>query len=212
MENEAQTVGIAPSPVMAPHLAHYKALKPLEHLEAEMSLALPKDGLDGALLGDLVASMSKGVKRFAMTEHESVFEIMRFPDGYDLNLFYKHDKFNKAIVEKLSTRDAQVLQMEKACELYLCASWEEIQVYCAGLPKAMHAAEIIPYAYLQRKLASVAIFRKDRNGATAALKSTIEKLVNAGFMREVPKQFCFRNFQTASKSFQFSRAGAFNEL
>lgn len=212
MENESNPVGISPSPVMAPHLAHYRALKPLERLEVEMSIALPKEGLDGDLLGDLVASMSKGQKRFAMTEHESVFEVMRFPDGFDLNIFYRHDKFNKVLVEKLPARDAQVQLVERACETYLASEWGEVTTYCVGMPKEMHGAGVIPYAYLQRKLSSVAAFRKDRNGANAALKSTIVKLIDAGFLQELSRQFCSRRFDRRCRSFQFSKSGKFPEL
>lgn len=212
MENELNPVGIAPSPVMAPHLAHLRALKPLEHLPVEMSIAIPKEGLDGPLLGDLVASMSKGAKRFAMTEHESVFEIMRFPDGYDLNLFYKHDRFCKVISDSMPVQDKQIETLIRACESYFSSPWGLTESYCVGIPQQVHTERVLPYAYLQRKLASVAIFRRDRNGSNMALKQAILKLIDAGFLREVPRHVLQKKFSIGMRCFQFSMTKQFPEL
>lgn len=212
MENQEQFTGIAHSPVVAPHFAHLRALEPLKHLDVEMSVAIAKEGLDEALLADLVSSMSKGAKKFAMTVHDAVFEIVRFPDGFDLNIFYKHDKFSKVISNINSASDKKVESVYKACELYLSSDWDGVSVYCVGIPKEVHALGVIPYCYLQRKLASVAIFRRDNDGSSVALKKTIEKIIGAGFMREVPRYTMSKKFSNSSRAFQFSKSGNFFDV
>lgn len=206
MENQEQFHGIAPSPSMTPHLAHYRALKPLEHLDVEMSLAIGKEGLDGALLADLVATMSKGVKRFGMTEHETVFEIMRFPDGYDLNNFYRHDKFAKVFSSKIQNKvDEKPELVEKAIRYFLDSEWDYVKSYCVGLPETIHGSKIIPYCYLQRKLTSVLAFKGDRQGANMALKGAIDKLLKAGFLKEVARTEMQKKFSNNSRAFRYYR-------
>ena len=212
MENQEQFTGINHSPTIAPHFAHLRALEPLKHLEVEMSVAIPKEGLDEALLADLVASMSKGVKKFAMTTHETVFEVVRFPDGFDLSIFYKHDKFAKVIPRANPSLEKQGELVNNACQSYLSSDWDSLAVYCVGLPREVHAMGVIPHCYLQRKLASVAAFRRDPEGGSVALKRTVEKIIGAGFLREVPRQTMVKKFANSSRAFQFSKSGNFFDL
>jgi hypothetical protein len=57
-----------------------------------------------------------------------------------------------------------------------------------GVPPEMHAAGVFPYAYLQRRLASQAVFRKDRRGGTKAIQEAARTLALSGVIVALPEQ------------------------
>lgn len=56
-----------------------------------------------------------------------------------------------------------------------------------GVPLEMQPNGLIPFVYLQRRTASLASFRADRQGSTAALKRCVEELISTGEIQEVAK-------------------------
>ena len=68
-----------------------------------------------------------------------------------------------------------------------------IEQYYKAPPKSaakwgkLHKARIIPYGYLVSRTASIASFRHDRLGSTAALKRGLQSLVENGALAEIPK-------------------------
>jgi hypothetical protein len=58
----------------------------------------------------------------------------------------------------------------------------------------MFNARVIPHQYFQRRCINLAAFRKDRRGATRALKETIQSLVDAGLLAKVPAQQAYDEF------------------
>lgn len=52
----------------------------------------------------------------------------------------------------------------------------------------MFAARVIPYAYFQRRCVNLSAFRKDRRGATKAIKENLQNMVDAGLLAKIPVQ------------------------
>lgn len=59
-------------------------------------------------------------------------------------------------------------------------SYEAVERY--GVPRALHASYIVPYRYIQRRLVSVAVFRRAKVNATSAIRNAVASLVEEGWL------------------------------
>lgn len=92
---------------------------------------------------------------------------------------------------------------------YLVAPFSEVVKYTGeGLSK-LHSERIVPYAYLQRRLASVAVFRKDKQGSSTAIKRTLKTLAERGDLRELGKPELAKNYNTTSMAFMVNNPAVF---
>lgn len=73
---------------------------------------------------------------------------------------------------------SQLARVREIIEKYSTSAYDEIKNQY--VKAAAHAKGMISYSYLQNKTQSVAVFSKDRLGATNALKRVIETLISAG--------------------------------
>ena len=89
--------------------------------------------------------------------------------------------------------------LKRAIELYFRAPPNYVQ----SDPEIMklHAAKLIPARYLQQRLAAVASFRTDKNGARVALQRAIGELTDAGLITEVPQHVLVSTFGFRGKAF-----------
>lgn len=62
-------------------------------------------------------------------------------------------------------------------------------------------ARIIPYAYIQRQLVAQSPFRRDRSGATNAIKRTLQTFVDNGTLVELSKIDLMKRFNTGQRGF-----------
>jgi hypothetical protein len=53
--------------------------------------------------------------------------------------------------------------------------------------RKLHAAKIIPYAYLIRQTASLSSFKADKMGATNSLKRNVQVMIDSGMLVEIAK-------------------------
>ena len=58
------------------------------------------------------------------------------------------------------------------------------------IPENISKSGMIPFAYLQRSLANVTSFRKDRNGSSKAIQNAINTLVATGELAEASREKC----------------------
>lgn len=209
MEHLTNFAPLEPSELVAEYFAFLTTLEPIKELPVGKSLALPKAGLQTVPFADLVAQLNVDGKRFAVIEHPSVFEVTRFPDKTDLSFFYKFVKSRES--EKVPTFESnQVICVRKAVKDYILAPWVSLQSYCVGLPQELHSARIVPYAYLQRKLSCVAVFRKDRRGPNVALKSAIEVLKSERGLVPIEKKTLMDKFKCGSSCFAIENLESFD--
>ena len=87
-------------------------------------------------------------------------------------------KFEGGIVGLNSEETKQIHEVIKVIAKQLTSDWATVQSY--GGSAAMHKDRIVPYSAIQRRLASAAAFRKDKLGATAAIRRTLQTLVDRG--------------------------------
>lgn len=87
----------------------------------------------------------------------------------------------------------QYHDLKRAILQYISGDQTVVKSY--NLPRDLFDAKVIPYKYLARRTAAMASFRSDRTGATAALKRTLQTLVDSGAIKEVPKAQLEQNFK-----------------
>jgi hypothetical protein len=101
----------------------------------------------------------------------------------------------------------QVREVIKTIATYLNEPFERYAQY--GGTQAMHAAGIIRYDHIQRRLVSMAMFRQDRIGGTNAIKRAIDLLLTADELREVPRVQMTELFGSSPRAFMVSAPARF---
>lgn len=87
----------------------------------------------------------------------------------------------------------QYHDLKRAILQYVSGDQNVVKSY--NLPRDLFDAKVIPYKYLARRTAAMASFKSDRTGATAALKRSIQTLVDSGAIKEVSKAQLEQNFK-----------------
>jgi hypothetical protein len=117
-------------------------------------------------------------------------------------------KFEAGEIGIDNDENTQISTLVKSCRDYVLAPWSEVQTFIPSMGH-LHQEKVIPYSYLQRKLANVAIFRKDRRGSSDALKRTIRTLVERGDLEEIGKVDADKRFKTKALCYMISNPKAF---
>ena len=204
-----QSEFIDPSPVGDELMRHYAALEPCERIPVAKSYTLPMAEYKAPLLMGLLKQISKLNRVLVLIEHADLglFEIRRLPNGYDAGFFYHTLKASTDTPDNVGNYEETELR-EKLLETItdaLVTSNEDGQKYDANFSLQMKNEKVVTYAYLHRKLANVAVFRKSKGGATAALKKTLDTLCDEGIIERVPPAYVFSAFQVTAKVYRLMK-------
>lgn len=171
-----QSEFIDPSPVGDRLMRHYAALEPCERIPVAKSFTLPMAEYKAPLLMGLLKQISKLNRVLVLIEHVELglFEIRRLPNGYDAGFFYRTinapaDTSDNVGIDEQELREKLLETIANA----LVTSGLNGQKYDPNFSLQMKNEKVVTYAYVHRKLANVAAFRKANGGATAALKKTL---------------------------------------
>lgn len=88
-------------------------------------------------------------------------------------------------------------------KLYVTSPFSDVEKYIPNMGM-LHSERVIPYAYLQRKLAAVAIFRKDRIGSSQAIKRALKTLVERGDISEVSRATMSQQYKTNAVAYMIA--------
>lgn len=117
------------------------------------------------------------------------------------------DKFeNGSIV----TDNSELGQLRKVLEIirdFCTLPYSEVSKYLPSDYEKFHVEKIVPYAYLQRRLASGQLFKKDRMGGSFALKKSLKTLCERGDIQEVGKAVLSKEFNTTAMAFAVKDMG-----
>lgn len=104
----------------------------------------------------------------------------------------------------------QLSTIVSAVKHYLTAPWSDVVKYAVGEGlDRLHGDRLIPYSYLQRRLASVAVFRKDRRGSTVALKAALKTLTERGDVREMGRAELSKGYNSTALAFAVTNPKVF---
>lgn len=123
----------------------------------------------------------------------------------DVRLFL--EKFDAGEIGEDNLENEQLVKVQQTISKYLTSAYSEVEKYCGRDSFLMHAEHIIPYAYIQRTLASNPSFRKDRMGATNSLKRAIRTLIDRGDIVEVDKATLMSTYNTTSIAYAIKNVG-----
>ncbi|URA06962.1 replicative primase helicase [Xanthomonas phage Pfeifenkraut] len=86
---------------------------------------------------------------------------------------------------------------------YVTAPFNEVEKYIPNMGN-LHSERVIPYAYLQRKLAAVAIYRKDKMGSSYAIKRALKTLIERGDITEVSRSTMSQQYKTNAVAYMIA--------
>lgn len=86
---------------------------------------------------------------------------------------------------------------------YITSPYSEVGKYIPNMGN-LHSERVIPYAYLQRRLASVAIFRKDKQGSSAAIKRAMKTLCERGDIIEVSRAVMSKQYNSTAVAYMIA--------
>lgn len=70
-----------------------------------------------------------------------------------------------------------------------------------GVSPKMHTYNVVPHSFLQRRCNSLAPFKNDKHGPTAALKRIIANAIDRGDLSEIPSAKMQNDFETSGKGY-----------
>ncbi len=103
----------------------------------------------------------------------------------------------------------QLAKAVSAIKDYLSLPWSEISKYAGDGVATLHNHKILPFSFMQRRLSTSAVFKKDKMGATIALRRAIATLCERGDLQEISKATMAKDFSTTVKSYAISNAQTF---
>lgn len=103
----------------------------------------------------------------------------------------------------------QLSKVIAATKEYVVSPWTDVAKYAGDGASGLHSNRIVPYSYIQRKLASVAVFRKDRGGATNAIKRALKTLCERGDLQEMSRATMSKDYGSTAVAYMISHPGVF---
>lgn len=118
-------------------------------------------------------------------------------------------KFESGEIGADNEESKQLAKTVSTIRDFIVTSWSDVAKYAGANSAALHNNKIVPYAYIQRRLAAVAIFRKDRNGASIAIKRALTTLKERGDIVEMSKATLSKDYGTTCLAYAISNTEAF---
>lgn len=156
----------------------------------------------------LAAVVAVGCNPYQPIIDEAVVDwAIRLTDDDAKNILHRFDAGEVGVNNE---EGLQLVAVVKAIKHYVVSPWQDVSKYCGDGASNLHSARIVPYAYLHRKLASVAVFRKDRQGATQAVKRALRTLAERGDLREISRAVMSKDYGSSSIAYGIERPAAFD--
>lgn len=92
---------------------------------------------------------------------------------------------------------------------FVVSPWPEVAKYAGEGAGNLHSNRIVPYSYVQRRLAAVSVFRKDRIGASGAIKRALKTLCERGDLQEVSRATLSKDYGTTAVAYMVAHPGVF---
>lgn len=121
-------------------------------------------------------------------------------------------RFDAGEIGEDNDETKQLVKTMAVIKDFITLPWAQVEKYTAGTMAHLHTAKIIPFTYLQRRLAAVAIFRKDRQGASGSLKRTLQTLCDRGDISLVSRATMGKDYETSAQCYMIANLKAFGLL
>ena len=119
------------------------------------------------------------------------------------------ERFNAGEIGIDNDETKQMAEVSKAIKQFVVSPWPEVVKYAGEGMSNLHSNRLIPYSFVHRKLAAVAVFRKDRIGSSGAIKRAIKTLCERGDIQEVSRATLSKDYGTSAVCYMISNVKAF---
>ena len=119
------------------------------------------------------------------------------------------ERFNAGEIGIDNDETKQMAEVSKAIKQFVVSPWPEVVKYAGESMGNLHSNRMVPYSFVQRKLASVAVFRKDRIGSSGAIKRALKTLCERGDIQEVSRATLSKDYGTTAVCYMISNVKAF---
>lgn len=196
---------LEPSHVGGEYMRHEVAMEPASRVPVHKAFAIGP-GFNVGMLRKMAENYKP--KKIVVIEHgEAGYEVRRLGNNADVSLFYASLEPAK-LAAITATEDKQQAELiSKVVREFMANTVEEISKYD---PRAveLRSAGCVSYSYLQRRLAPVALFRRDARGSSEALKAVLSAMEADGMLRRLEKEEAFELFNTSAVIYRINK-GAF---
>lgn len=117
-------------------------------------------------------------------------------------------RFDAGDVGNDNDEQKQLNEVARVIHDYIVKPWSEVQKYSTS-PIGLHSERIIPFSYVSRRLAAVAVFRKDRRGSGKAIEIAIKTLCDRGDLQEVSRATLSKDHNTTAKCYMIATPKVF---
>lgn len=119
------------------------------------------------------------------------------------------DRFNAGEIGVDNDETKQLAKIIATVKEFVVSPWPEVCKYAGDGMSNLHSNRIVPYSFLQRKLAAVAVFRKDRIGSSGAIKRALTTLTERGDLQEVSRATLSKDYGTSARAFMIANPRVF---
>ena len=119
------------------------------------------------------------------------------------------DRFNAGEIGIDNDETKQLAKVISTMKEFVVSPWPDVVKYAGEGMSNLHSNRIVPYSFVQRKLAAVAVFRKDRIGSSGAIKRALKTLCERGDLQEVSRATLAKDYGTSAVAYMISNAKAF---
>lgn len=112
------------------------------------------------------------------------------------------DRFEAGELTENNDESLQLIEIIGKLKDFVTLPYSEIERYDKSeQTQLMKLANVVPYSYIHRRLAAVAVFRKDRIGSTNAIKRAIVTLIDRGDIEKVDGHTMREKFKTNAAAY-----------
>ena len=119
------------------------------------------------------------------------------------------DRFNAGEIGIDNDETKQLAKVISTMKEFVVSPWPDVVKYAGEGMSNLHSNRIVPYSFVQRKLAAVAVFRKDRIGSSGAIKRALKTLCERGDLQEVSRAVLSKDYGTSAVAYMISNAKVF---
>lgn len=106
-------------------------------------------------------------------------------------------RFEAGEIGIMNDENKQLAKIADIVRNYILSPWSEIEQYKSGTPQ-LHAEKFIPYSYIHKRAMQLKEFKKDKLGATAAVKRALKTYLERGDIQEVGRQLLQSAYNTTA--------------
>ena len=202
---EAVSEWLELSPVGSEFMRHEAAMEPAARVPVHKAFAIAP-GFNVGMLRKMAEAFKP--KRIVVIDHkDNGFEVRRLGNNADVSLFYASlnpNAVQKVLDKGASIEEGQFSNLKRTIAEFMEMEEAQITKYDAQGVK-LREAGCIGYAYIQRKCASMAAFRKDEEGSTAGIKKALSQLESDGYLRKLTEEEANELFGTNATVYRINK-------